>query len=103
MCRCNQEYLPPNSDNASISLRKELLGDRDLHTILIAHLAPSREPVKTVVLFFTKGKPTKRIWYHQLNPGRNLGKTNPLNDNDLAKFIELQSHAVSQTTFGLLR
>ena len=47
--------------------------------------------MKTVVLFFTKGKPTKRIWYYQLNPGRNLGKTNPLNDNDLANFIELQS------------
>ena len=43
-----------------------------------------------MVLFFTKGKPTERIWYHQLNPGRNLGKTNPLNDNDLAAFLELR-------------
>jgi type I restriction enzyme M protein len=46
--------------------------------------------VKTVVLFFEKGKPTKKIWYYQLEPGRNMGKTNPLNDDDLAEFQKLQ-------------
>jgi type I restriction enzyme M protein len=46
--------------------------------------------VKTVVLFFEKGAPTRKTWYYQLDPGRNLGKTNPLNDADLAEFIELQ-------------
>jgi type I restriction enzyme M protein len=46
--------------------------------------------VKTVVLFFNKGEPTKNIWYYQLDPGRNMGKTNPLNDKDMAEFIELQ-------------
>jgi type I restriction enzyme M protein len=46
--------------------------------------------VKTVVLFFEKGTPTRKIWYYQLDPGRNLGKTNPLNDEDLAEFIGLQ-------------
>jgi len=43
-----------------------------------------------VVLFFEKGAPTRKIWYYQLDPGRNLGKTNPLNDDDLAEFVELQ-------------
>jgi type I restriction enzyme M protein len=46
--------------------------------------------VKTVVLFFDKGAPTKKIWYYQLDPGRSLGKTNPLNDDDLAEFLTLQ-------------
>ncbi|MCM2275257.1 MAG: SAM-dependent methyltransferase [Candidatus Didemnitutus sp.] len=46
--------------------------------------------VKTVVLFFTKGRPTRRVWFYQLDPGRNLGKTNPLNDDDLAEFVKLQ-------------
>ena len=46
--------------------------------------------VKTVVLFFEKGISTRKIWYYQLNPGRNLGKTNPLNEKDLAEFVELQ-------------
>ena len=46
--------------------------------------------MKTVVLFFEKGSPTRKTWYYQLDPGRNLGKTNPLNDADLAEFVELQ-------------
>ena len=46
--------------------------------------------MKTVVLFFEKGAPTRKVWYYQLDPGRNMGKTNPLNDADLAEFIELQ-------------
>ena len=47
--------------------------------------------VKTVVLFFQKGEPTKNIWYYQLDPGRNMGKTNPLNDKDLEEFVSLQT------------
>jgi type I restriction enzyme M protein len=46
--------------------------------------------VRTVVLFFEKGKATKKDWYYQLNPGRKMGKTNPLNDGDLKDFVELQ-------------
>jgi len=42
------------------------------------------------VLFFTKGEPTQKIWYYQLDPGRSLGKTNPLNDKDLEEFLKLQ-------------
>ena len=38
--------------------------------------------------FFTKGEPTKNIWYYQPNIERNLGKTNPLNEKDLADFVE---------------
>ena len=45
--------------------------------------------VKTVILFFEKGKPTKNIWYYQLNLNRNLGKTNPLNEKDLEEFLKL--------------
>jgi type I restriction enzyme M protein len=46
--------------------------------------------VKTVVLFFNKGEPTRKVWYYQLDAGRNMGKTNPLNDKDMAEFVELQ-------------
>jgi len=44
-----------------------------------------------VVLFFEKGAPTRKVWYYQLDPGRSLGKTNPLNDDDLKEFVELQA------------
>lgn len=80
-----------NTDNASVSLRKLLLESCNLHTILDCPGGTFQGAgVKTVVLFFEKGAPTRSIWYYQLDPGRNLGKTNPLNDDDLAEFVELQ-------------
>ena len=70
--------------------------------------------MKTVVLFFDKGAPTKKVWYYQLDPGRSLGKTNPLNDDDLKEFVKLQKtfadspkswtvdvKSIDQTTFDL--
>jgi type I restriction enzyme M protein len=78
-------------DNASVSLRKHLLGSCNLHTILdMPQGTFLGAGVKTVVLFFTKGEPTDEIWYYQLDPGRNMGKTNPLNISDMQEFIELQ-------------
>jgi len=81
-----------NSDNASKALRKELLENCNLFTILDCPGGTFLGAgVKTVVLFFEKGAPTRKVWYYQLDPGRNLGKTNPLNDDDLAEFVKLQS------------
>jgi type I restriction enzyme M protein len=80
-----------NTDNASVALRKLLLESCNLHTILDMPAGTFLGAgVKTVVLFFQKGEPTKKIWYYQMNPGRNMGKTNPLNDKDMEPFIELQ-------------
>ncbi len=79
-----------NTDNASVSLRKMLLEDCQLHTILDCPGGTFQGAgVKTVVLFFEKGTQTRKVWYYQLDPGRNMGKTNSLNDADLAEFIEL--------------
>lgn len=80
-----------NTDNASIALRRELLNNCNLHTVLdLPGGTFTGAGVKTVVLFFTKGSPTKKVWFYQLNLDRNLGKTNPLNEKDLAEFVELQ-------------
>jgi type I restriction enzyme M protein len=80
-----------NTDNASVSLRKLLLESCNLHTVLDCPGGTFQGAgVKTVVLFFEKGAPTRKVWFYHLDPGRNLGKTNPLNDDDLAEFIELQ-------------
>jgi type I restriction enzyme M protein len=70
--------------------------------------------VKTVLLFFEKGAPTRKVWFYELDPGRNLGKTNPLNDDDLAEFVKLQktladspkswsvdAKSIDRTTFDL--
>jgi len=80
-----------NTDNASVSLRKLLLESCNLHTVLDCPSGVFQGAgVKTVVLFFEKGSKTRQVWYYQLDPGRNLGKTNPLNDEDLAEFVKLQ-------------
>lgn len=82
-----------NTDNASIALRKKLLEDCNLHTILdLPSGVFQGAGVKTVVLFFKKGAPTQKVWYYQLNLDRTLGKTNPLNENDLSDFLELQKN-----------
>jgi len=81
-----------NTDNASVSLRKLLLESCNLHTVLdLPGGVFAGAGVKTVVLFFEKGKPTKKVWFYQLNLGRNLGKGNPLNEADLAEFVKLQN------------
>ncbi|MBU2541947.1 type I restriction-modification system subunit M [Patescibacteria group bacterium] len=104
-----------NTDNASVSLRKLLLENCNLHTVLdLPGGAFQGAGVKTVVLFFEKGAPTKKVWFYQLNLTRNLGKGNPLNESDLAEFVNLQKNKedsenswtvsvkdVDQTTFDL--
>jgi type I restriction enzyme M protein len=104
-----------NTDNASVSLRKLLLESCNLHSILDCPGGTFQGAgVKTVVLFFEKGAPTRKIWYYQLDPGRNLGKTNPLNDDDLVEFVKLQktfvdspkswsvgANTIDQTTFDI--
>jgi type I restriction enzyme M protein len=80
-----------NTDNASVALRKLLLESCNLHTVLDCPGGTFQGAgVKTVVLFFEKGAPTRKVWFYQLDPGRNLGKTNPLNDADLADFVDLK-------------
>ena len=81
-----------NTDNASTSIRKLLLESCNLHTVLDCPGGTFLGAgVKTVVLFFEKGAPTRSVWYYQLDPGRSMGKTNPLNDGDLAEFVTLQN------------
>ena len=79
-----------NTDNASIALRKKLLEDCNLHTVLDLPAGVFQAGVKTIVLFFKKGEPTRKVWFYQLNLDRTLGKTDPLNENDLADFVEKQ-------------
>jgi type I restriction enzyme M protein len=77
-----------NTDNASVALRKQLLEECDLYAVLeLPQGSFTGTGVKTVVLFFEKGRATDKVWYYQLNLSRNLGKTNSLNEKDLEEFI----------------
>lgn len=90
-----------NSDNASVSLRKLLLTNCNLHTVLdLPSGVFTGAGVKTIVLFFEKGKPTQNVWFYQLNLSRNLGKNNPLSEKDLAEFVEFQkSKSISENSW----
>ena len=92
-----------NTDNASIALRKQLLENCNLHTVLdLPGGTFTGAGVKTVVLFFEKGSATQNVWFYQLNLDRNLGKTNALNEKDLADFVELQkSKAESENSWSV--
>lgn len=80
-----------NTDNASIALRRKLLEDCNLYAVLdLPQGVFTGAGVKTVVLFFEKGEPTEKVWYYQLNLDRNLGKSNPLSEQDLFDFVALQ-------------
>ncbi len=92
-----------NTDNASVSLRKLLLENCNLHAVLDLPAGTfTGAGVKTVVLFFEKGSSTKKVWFYQLNLERNLGKGNPLNEKDLADFVELQkTKAESENSWSI--
>ena len=84
-----------NSDGAAKALRQELLESCNLHTVLDCPGGTFLGAgVKTVVLFFEKGRPTENIWFYQLDPGRTMGKTTPLNDSDLTEFITMHAERV---------
>jgi hypothetical protein len=52
-----------------VSLRKLLLESCNLHTVLDCPGGTFQGAgVKTVVLFFEKGAPTRKVWYYQLDP-----------------------------------
>lgn len=84
-------------------MRKLLLENRNLHTVLdLPSGTFTGAGVKTVVLFFEKGSSTKKVWFYQLNLNRNLGKGNPLNEKDLADFVELQkTKAESENSWSI--
>lgn len=92
-----------NTDNASVALRKLLLESCNLHTVLdLPGGVFTGAGVKTVILFFDKGESTRRVWFYQLNLDRNLGKTYPLSEADLADFVALhKSKADSPNSWSL--
>lgn len=99
-------FLTNEPTGATGNIRRELLENFNLHTILDlpggVFSATGSTGVKTVVLFFRKGEPTRDIWYYQLDPGRNLGKTNPLNIYDFSDFLaKYKTREVSENSWAV--
>lgn len=41
-------------------------------------------------MLFEWGSTTRSVWHDQLDPGRSIGETNPLTDDDLTEVMALQ-------------
>lgn len=85
--------LPDNvlfEGNAGEVVRKELLKNFNLHTILRLPTGIFyAQGVKANVLFFTKGTPTKDIWYFDYRTGvKHTLATNPMQRHHLDEFVE---------------
>ena len=77
------------SNGDASAIRKMLLENCNLHTILdLPSGVFTGAGVKTVVLFFTKGQPTEKIWYYQVD--KHFTKTQPLTEADMQEFLALQ-------------
>ena len=77
------------SNTDASNLRRKLLEECNLHTVLdLPSGVFTGAGVKTVVLFFTKGEPTQKIWYYQVD--KHFTKTNPLKESDLEDFLAKQ-------------
>lgn len=80
-------------DNAKISLKRKLLSEFNLHTIIKlpnTTFAPYAT-VATNILFFKAGKPTEKIWFyqHKVPKGqKNYSKTKPIQLSEFNKEIE---------------
>jgi type I restriction enzyme M protein len=77
------------SNGDATALRRKLLEECNLHTVLdLPSGVFTGAGVKTVVLFFTKGEPTQKIWYYQID--KHYTKTQPLTEADLEDFLAKQ-------------
>lgn len=85
--------LPDNvlfEGNAGETVRKRLLKDFNLHTILRLPTGIFyAQGVKANVLFFTKGTPTKEVWYFDYRTGvKHTLANNPMQRYHLDEFVE---------------
>ena len=85
--------LPDNvlfEGNAGETIRQELLKNFNLHTILRLPTGIFyAQGVKANVLFFTKGTPTKEVWYFDYRTGiKHTLATNPLQRHHLDEFVD---------------
>lgn len=85
--------LPDNvlfEGNAGEVIRKKLLSDFNLHTVLRLPTGIFyAQGVKANVLFFQKGSPTKEIWFYDYRTGiKHTLATNPLQRHHLDDFVK---------------
>jgi type I restriction enzyme M protein len=79
------------NEDAFTKTKKKLLEECDLWCIVSLPggvFTAAGDGVKTNLLFFTRGKPTEKIWYYDFSE-RKVGKKNPLVLDDFKEFFAL--------------
>lgn len=98
------------TNRAYLQVKKELLENYNLHTIIslppgvFANVSPKGGVgPKTNLLFFEKGRPTREIWYYEVNPPlgmKNFTKTRPIKDEHLEDaFQKWQNREISENSW----
>lgn len=92
------------NEDAFTKTKKKLLEECELWCIVSLPggvFTAAGAGVKTNLLFFTRGKPTEKIWYYDLSE-RKVGKKNPLVLDDFKEFFALlPSRADSERSWTL--
>ena len=85
------EWVLFNTSNAFQAVKKELLENYNLHSIvsLPSWIFLPYAWVKTNIIFFEKTKPTEEIWYYEVNLWRKLTKKSPITYEELEDFVNL--------------
>lgn len=83
------EWVLFNTSNSFQEVKKQLLEENDIHSIisLPAWVFLPYSGVKTNIIFFEKGKPTKQIRYYEINLDRKLTKNKPISYDDMQDMI----------------
>lgn len=80
-----------NNETAFVQTKRKLLDDCDVQCIISLPggvFTAAGAGVKTNLLFFTKGKPTQKIWYYDLSDVK-VGKTRPFTLDKFDDFFKL--------------
>ena len=79
-------FLFTNSEPAFVELKKKLMNECNLHTIVKLPVGLFYANISTNILFFDKGKKTDGIWYYQIplpDGYRSFSKTKPFTSEHL--------------------
>ena len=90
----DEGLLYRTTETAFVQTKRKLLEECDLYCIVslaAGVFTTAGSGVKTNILFFKKGKPTKKIWYYEVLPkgGERFAKTTPLTLEDFGEFFKL--------------
>ena len=85
------EWVLFNTSNAFQAVKKELLENYNLHTVVSmpSWIFLPYSWVKTNIIFFEKTKPTEEIWYYEVDLWRKLTKKSPITYEELKWFVDL--------------